>query len=67
MDSTRADVLSIDAERMLHCFTVNTIGPLLTVQQLLEQGLLGSGSTVANMTSKVPSIPPPPFFIFSKI
>jgi len=56
MDSTRADVLSIDAERMLHCFTVNTIGPLLTVQQLLEQGLLGSGSTVANMTSKMGSI-----------
>ena len=52
-DTTRADLTSIDAERMLDCFKTNAIGPVLVVQQLLEHGLLGKGSTVANLTSKV--------------
>ena len=52
-DTTRADLTSIDAERMLKCFQVNAIGPLLVVKNLLEVGLLGKGSTIANMTSKV--------------
>ena len=56
-DMTRAGLESIDAERMLDCFQTNTIGPLLTVQQLLENKLLGSGSTIANMTSKVDCAP----------
>lgn len=57
-DTTRADLTSIDAEKMLHCFKTNAIGPVLIVQQLLENGLLGQGSTIANLTSKVcPSFP----------
>jgi hypothetical protein len=44
---------------MLFAFTTNTIGPLITVQQLLKQGLLGGAgrpSLVANVTSKVGSV-----------
>jgi hypothetical protein len=43
----------VTAEAMLRCFTTNAIGPLLTTQQLMKAGLLGRGSVVANMTSKV--------------
>ena len=56
MDLSRSDLLSVDTEKMLHCFTVNAVGPLLTVQQLLLNGLLGNGTTIANMTSKMGSI-----------
>lgn len=52
-DKTRADLHAIDAERMLECFQTNAVGPLIVVQQLLDNGMLGSGSTVANLTSKV--------------
>ena len=44
---------------MLFAFTTNTIGPLLTVQQLRAAGLLGGAggpSLVANISSKVGSI-----------
>ena len=47
---------SVTADSMLKLFTVNALGPLLVVQALLARGLLGSGSTVANITSKMGSI-----------
>lgn len=53
MDTSRADWRTINAEKMLHCFKTNAVGPLLVVQQLVDNGMLGSGSVVANMTSKV--------------
>ena len=34
-------------------FTTNTVGPLIVAQQLEKQGLLGKGSTIGNMTSKM--------------
>jgi len=49
----------VTADDMLFAFTTNTIGPLMTVQQLLKQGLLGGAgrpSLVANVTSKVGSV-----------
>ena len=48
-----ADLDEVDEERMLHCFRTNTIGPVLTVQALLEQKLLGDKSVLAILTSKV--------------
>ena len=57
IDGTKASIDSIDAQQMLHCFQTNSIGPLLVTQQLLANGLLKSGSIVANMTSKVGSSP----------
>ena len=38
---------------MVRLFTTNTVGPLLVAQQLEKRGLLGKGSTLANMTSKM--------------
>lgn len=48
-----ADLEEVDESRMLHCFKVNTIGPLLTVQALVQQNLLAKGSVLAILTSKV--------------
>ena len=50
-----ADLDEVDEPRMLHCFRVNTIGPLLLAQALVVNGLLQSGSVLANFTSKVNS------------
>jgi hypothetical protein len=52
----KQDIRKITADEMLAVYTVNTVGPLLVVQQLLEAGLIGGlgGKTlVANVTSKV--------------
>jgi len=48
-----ADLEEVDESRMLHCFKVNTIGPLLTAQALVQQNLLAKGSVLAILTSKV--------------
>lgn len=50
-----SDFESVSAEDMTTCFKVNTLGPLLTSQALLNAGLLGgsSPSIVGNVTSKV--------------
>lgn len=48
-----ADLGSLEEEDMLHLFRTNTLGPLMITQQVLREGLLKSGSVVANMTSKV--------------
>lgn len=54
----RSTFKTVTADDMLHCFKTNTIGPLLVVQQLHLQCLLGGAapSTVANVTSKVGSV-----------
>lgn len=46
---------NVTEEDMQDVFQVNTIGPLLVVQQLRRQGLLGghTPSLIGNMTSKV--------------
>jgi hypothetical protein len=52
----KQDIRKITADEMLAVYTVNTVGPLLVVQQLLEAGLIGGlgGKTLlANVTSKV--------------
>lgn len=52
----------MDAEEMLHVFRINTVGPLLVVQQLLKRELIGTrgigkrGAVVGNVTSKVGSV-----------
>ena len=51
-----ADLGSIEEQDMLHLFRTNTLGPLMITQEVLREGLLKSGSVVANMTSKVPSV-----------
>ena len=48
-----ADLDEVDEHRMLHCFRTNAIGPLMTVQALLGEKLLGDKSTFAILTSKV--------------
>ena len=48
-----ADLGSLQEEDMLHLFRTNTLGPLMITQEVLREGLLKSGSVVANMTSKV--------------
>jgi len=52
------DLDEMDAEEMLFCYKANTIGPLLVVQQLRRQNLIGKpgGSIVGNVTSKVGSV-----------
>mmetsp|Transcript_16624 Transcript_16624/g.22918 ORF Transcript_16624/g.22918 Transcript_16624/m.22918 type:complete len:291 (+) Transcript_16624:26-898(+) len=56
-DYSKWSLEEMDAEEMLYCFKVNTIGPLLVVQQLKKLGLIGPpGSLVANMSSKVGSV-----------
>lgn len=49
-----SDFQSVSAEDMLDCFRVNTLGPLLTSQALLNAGLLGGSrpSVIGNVTSK---------------
>lgn len=44
------------SEVMQRLFRVNSVGPLLVAQQLDKQGLLGKGTTLANMTSKMGSM-----------
>jgi NAD(P)-dependent dehydrogenase (short-subunit alcohol dehydrogenase family) len=41
---------------MMKLFETNTVGPLIVAQQLEKQGLIGKGSTIANMTSKMGSM-----------
>ena len=48
-----ADLGNLQEEDMLHLFRTNTLGPLMITQEVLREGLLKSGSVVANMTSKV--------------
>jgi NAD(P)-dependent dehydrogenase (short-subunit alcohol dehydrogenase family) len=51
------EVDTVTAEDMIETYKVNTIGPLLVVQQLLKQGLIGPpGTVVGNVTSKVGSV-----------
>lgn len=55
----RLDIHTVTEEDMLFAFTTNTVGPLLIVQQLLKNGLIGGmggKSLVANVTSKVGSV-----------
>ena len=52
-----ADLGSLQEADMLHLFQTNTLGPLMITQEVLREGLLKSGSVIANMTSKV-SDPP---------
>lgn len=55
----KVDLASVTAEDMQAVFQVNAVGPLLVVQQLLAQNLLGGfggKSLVANITSKVGSV-----------
>ncbi|KAK3284303.1 hypothetical protein CYMTET_8040 [Cymbomonas tetramitiformis] len=49
---------SVSAEDLLHTFKINTVGPTLVVQQLLQQGLIGRNgkSVIGNVTSKVGSV-----------
>lgn len=50
----RIDYATVTADDMLFTYRVNTIGPLLIVQQLLKNKLIGKpGSIVGNVTSKV--------------
>jgi len=51
-----ADLDEVDEARMLHCFKVNTIGPLLTAQALVQQKLLAKSSVYAILTSKMGSL-----------
>ena len=48
----------VDQDRMLDCFTINTVGPLLVAQEVFASGKLGgsSRSILANVTSKMGSI-----------
>ena len=48
----------ITATDMMNVFAVNAVGPLMVVQQLRKQGVMGGSSPtlVANVTSKVGSI-----------
>ena len=48
-----ADLGNLQQEDMLHLFRTNALGPLMITQEALREGLLRSGSVVANMTSKV--------------
>ena len=52
-----ADLGRLQEEDMLHLFRTNTLGPLMITQEVLREGLLKSGSVVANMTSKVSHLP----------
>ena len=47
---------SVTAETMTRLFTTNPVGPLILAQQLEKQGLIGKGSTLGNMTSKMGSM-----------
>ena len=52
----KKDIHNVTADDMLAVYSVNCVGPLLVVQQLLEAGLIGGlgGKTlVGNVSSKV--------------
>ena len=53
-----ADLGSLQEADMLHLFRTNTLGPLMITQEVLREGLLKSGSVIANMTSKVSDLLP---------
>ena len=58
---TKWQLEDVTADEMLHVFKINTVGPLIVVQQLLRHGLIGSdatgaGALVGNVTSKVGSV-----------
>ena len=51
---SRISLETVTAEDMLFTYKANTIGPLLVVQQLLKNKLIGKPATlVGNVTSKV--------------
>lgn len=52
------ELADMDQEEMMHVFRINTVGPLLVVQQLLKRKLIGApaGAVVGNVTSKVGSV-----------
>lgn len=54
----RVDLDTVNTEDMLHTFVTNTVGPLLVVQQLRKQGLIGGTkpTLIGNVTSKVGSV-----------
>lgn len=53
----RTGIEDVTPSDMLDCFTTNTIGPLLVVQQLKKQGLIGHpGTVIAQVSSKMGSI-----------
>lgn len=49
----RGGIDDVTAYSMLHCFQVNTLGPIFVTQALLRHKLLKPGSLVANVTSLV--------------
>lgn len=50
----RVSLDTVTAEDMMFTYRANTIGPLLVVQQLLKNKLIGKpGTLVGNVTSKV--------------
>ena len=50
----RINYETVTADDMIFTYRANTIGPLLVVQQLLKNKLIGKpGSIVGNVTSKV--------------
>lgn len=50
----KVNLKTVTAEDMLFTYQANTIGPLLVVQQLLKNKLIGKpGTIVGNVTSKV--------------
>uniref|UniRef100_A0A383VPJ6 Short-chain dehydrogenase/reductase SDR n=1 Tax=Tetradesmus obliquus TaxID=3088 RepID=A0A383VPJ6_TETOB len=56
---SKVDLKTVTEQDMIACFKVNTIGPLVVVQQLLAAGLIGGfgGKTlIANVSSKVGSV-----------
>lgn len=54
---SRISLETVTAEDMLFTYKANTIGPLLVVQQLLKNKLIGKPATlVGNVTSKVGSV-----------
>ena len=54
-----SDLETVSAEDLQRCFTINTIGPILVVQSLLNAGVLQDKALIANMTSKVRRISSP--------
>eukprot|EP00879_Flechtneria_rotunda_P000620 GHRR01000733.1.p1 GENE.GHRR01000733.1~~GHRR01000733.1.p1 ORF type:complete len:275 (+),score=70.05 GHRR01000733.1:3258-4082(+) len=55
----KLNISTVTEDDMLYCFLTNTVGPLIVVQQLLQQGLIGGirgKSLIANVSSKVGSV-----------
>ena len=42
----------MDQEEMMHVFRINTVGPLLVVQQLLKRKLIGAPAALSSATSR---------------